>query len=89
MNYCAKYTSEKKSHDFEYRMIAADGRVVWLHDIVTVVVENNEPVKLRGLMIDITEKKIKEEKGLEDYKFALNQSSIVDVSIYRYHSVCK
>ena len=79
MNYCAKYTKEKKSHDFEYRMIAADGRVVWLHDIVTVVAENDEPVKLRGLMIDITEKKIIE-KGLEDYKFALNQSSIVDVS---------
>lgn len=79
INYCAKYTSEKKSHDFEYRMIAADGRIVWLHDIVTVVVEDNKPVKIRGLMIDITEKKIIE-KGLEDYKFALNQSSIVDVS---------
>ena len=79
MNYCAKYTKEKKSHDFEYRMIAADGRIVWLHDIVTVIVENDEPVKLRGILIDITEKKLME-KGLEDYKFALNQSSIVDVS---------
>ncbi len=79
VSYCAKYTKEKKSHEFEYRMIAADGRIVWLHDIVTVVVENDEPVKIRGLMIDITEKKIIE-KGLEDYKFALNQSSIVDVS---------
>lgn len=79
VNYCAKYTSEKQSHDFEYRMIAADGRIVWLRDIVTVIVENDEPVKLRGIMIDITEKKLME-KGLEDYKFALNQSSIVDVS---------
>ncbi len=79
VSYCAKYTKEKKSHDFEYRMIAADGRIVWLRDIVTVIVENDEPVKLRGIMIDITERKIIE-KGLEDYKFALNQSSIVDVS---------
>ena len=35
-------------------MIAADGRTVWLHDIVTVVVENNQPAKLRGIMVDVT-----------------------------------
>lgn len=79
VTYCTKHTREKKPYDFEYRMIAADGRVVWLHNIITVVMEKSEPVKLRGLMLDITEKKIIE-KGLEDYKFALNQSSIVDVS---------
>jgi PAS domain S-box-containing protein len=52
-----KATSEKRDHDFEYRMIAADGSVVWLRDIVTVVVERDRPTRLRGVMIDITERK--------------------------------
>jgi len=40
----------------EYRMIAADGRTVWVRDIVSVERgEDGRPGKLRGLMIDITE----------------------------------
>ena len=57
VHYCQSCTLDKKSHEFEYRMIAADGSIVWLHDIVTVVVENGLPVKLRGIMIDITQKR--------------------------------
>jgi PAS domain S-box-containing protein len=59
--YCASATAEMRPHEFEYRMIAADGRIVWLRDIVTVVVEANRPVKLRGVMVDVTEKKQAEE----------------------------
>jgi PAS domain S-box-containing protein len=61
VSFCVKATAEKKPHEFEYRMIAADGRTVWLRDIVTVVVEDDQPVKLRGLMVDITERKRTEE----------------------------
>jgi PAS domain S-box-containing protein len=57
VSYCALSTAQLKDHVFEYRMIAADGRVVWLRDIVTVVVENGRPVKLLGIMVDITENK--------------------------------
>ncbi|MDW8366286.1 MAG: PAS domain S-box protein [Abditibacteriales bacterium] len=59
--FCVRSTQEKRDHDFEYRMIAADGRVVWIHDLVTVVIENDQPVKLRGLMVDITAHKQMEE----------------------------
>ncbi|MGQ0739963.1 MAG: PAS domain S-box protein [Bacteroidota bacterium] len=62
VNYCVNCTREKKNHEFEYRMRAADGTVVWLRDIVSVVLENNEPLRLRGIMVDITEKKKAEEK---------------------------
>jgi hypothetical protein len=57
VDYCVAATREMKDHDFEYRFIAADGRIVWLRDIVTVVVENGQPVKLRGVMFDVTERK--------------------------------
>jgi PAS domain S-box-containing protein len=60
-NFCMDATRAKRPHDFEYRMLAADGRVVWLHDVVTVVVENDQPVRLRGVMLDITERKRAEE----------------------------
>jgi PAS domain S-box-containing protein len=57
IDYCITCTREKKQHDFEYRMMAKDGTVVWLRDIVSVIVENNQPIQLRGIMIDITENK--------------------------------
>src|SRR6266496_377445 len=60
-SFCINATRAKRPHDFEYRMLAADGRIVWLHDVVTVVVENDQPVRLRGVMLDITERKRAEE----------------------------
>ncbi len=55
-------TRDKKDYTFEYRMVAADGSAVWLRDIVTVVVEQDQIQKLRGVMVDITEKKHAEER---------------------------
>lgn len=57
VNYCFDKTSLNLNHDFEYRMVAKDGRIVWLRDIVNIVSDNNEPVSLRGIMIDVTKKK--------------------------------
>ncbi|MFY0567452.1 PAS domain-containing protein [Archangium lansingense] len=53
--FCVKATAEGRPHEFEYRMIAADGRTVWLRDIVSVIVEDQRPIKLRGIMVDVTE----------------------------------
>ncbi len=55
--YCVEQTKLGLPHDFEYRMLAADGRTVWIRDIVSVFVEEGCPVKVRGIMIDITEQK--------------------------------
>lgn len=52
--FCVKATSEKRDHDIEYRMIAADGTVVWVRDLVTVVADEERPTRLRGVMVDIT-----------------------------------
>ncbi|WP_432710783.1 PAS domain S-box protein [Pedobacter sp.] len=43
--------------NFECRMANADGRYVWLKNFVTVIADNEQPVILRGLMIDISENK--------------------------------
>lgn len=52
--YILKATEERRQRDFEYRMIASDGEIVWIRDIVAVTEEANKPIKLRGIMIDIT-----------------------------------
>src|SRR6185295_11272222 len=57
MDFCLTATRELRDHEFQYRMLARDGRIVWLHDVVSVVVENGRPVQLRGIMVDITERK--------------------------------
>jgi len=58
---CRRETQAQRPHEFEYRMIAADGRVVWLHDICSVGVEHGRVVSLRGVMVDITVQKQGEE----------------------------
>ena len=49
-------------------MIASDGRMVWLGDIVTVVTDGGRPAKLRGIMIDITERKEAESKARRNHE---------------------
>jgi PAS domain S-box-containing protein len=68
VQYCLKATAELRDHNFEYRMLAADGRIVWLHDVVSVTAEAEKPVILRGLMVDITERKQLEEQLLQSQK---------------------
>ena len=46
-------------------MISADGRTVWLHDIVSVVSKGGRPTTLRGFMIDITERKQAEAERIQ------------------------
>ncbi len=65
IDYCLQSAKSKTDFAFEYRMITADGRTVWIHDIVNVEFEAGEPKMLRGIMIDITERK-KAEKRLEE-----------------------
>ena len=52
---------QKRGHEVEYRMLASDGHAVWIRDTVSLIVENQKVAKLRGLMVDITEKKAAEE----------------------------
>jgi PAS domain S-box-containing protein len=49
------------SYELKYRMLAADGRTVWLQDIINVIRLGGRPVTLRGFLIDITERKRMEE----------------------------
>ena len=68
-----KAVDEQQGHETEYRMIAADGRHVWLRDTFSPVVEHGEVTKLRGLMVDVTERRLAEE-ALQQSEEQLRQS---------------
>jgi len=51
-------TREGQDHDIEYRVVASDGRVLWMHDIVHVVRDQTgKSRQLRGLMVNVSERK--------------------------------
>jgi PAS domain S-box-containing protein len=53
--------AEGRDHSLEYRVLAADGRQVWLHDTIHVVLDaKGRPIQLRGVAIDSTKGKLAE-----------------------------
>ncbi|MEH1914263.1 sensor histidine kinase [Nostoc sp.] len=65
IQYCQESSLSLNNYEFEYRMLAADGRVVWLYDIVNVVRDENGPQLLHGFMIDISDRKQAEQEREE------------------------
>ncbi|MCF0040879.1 PAS domain-containing protein [Dyadobacter fanqingshengii] len=57
IGYCHRQTREGRNHIFDYRMISADGNIVWIKDIVSVIKTDGVPTLLRGVMVDVTETK--------------------------------
>lgn len=54
LTFCQECTGRLEEHEFDYRMIAADGRVVWLRDVVRVEGSGGRPVRSVGVMTDVT-----------------------------------
>src|SRR5260221_4092147 len=50
---CLAMEPAQPSHELTYRMIAADGSVVWLQAIANVVQESGKPSQFRGACIDV------------------------------------
>ena len=74
VTFCVSSTERGVDHEFEYRMIAADGRIVWIRDSVNVIVEEGKRTRLQGFMFDITANK--------ESQAALEQSERKFSSVY-------
>ncbi|SEM77939.1 PAS domain S-box-containing protein/diguanylate cyclase (GGDEF) domain-containing protein [Pseudomonas sp. ok272] len=69
-SFCDHEVLAGRDHSLDYRVITADGRCLWVRDIVSLIEHGHEPV-LRGLMIDISDAKHTEEAlRLSEQKFA-------------------
>jgi len=95
--FCEQNTELDKNHVFEYRMLAADGRVVWLRDSVQVRTRADGSRMLSGVFLDITEEKeqalalirdvsAREQRDAEKIRrnaqFAAIFSSIADAAVF-------
>jgi PAS domain S-box-containing protein len=63
---CHNQTLAGRDHELVYRIIAADGRTVWLRDYVNVHCVDGVPVELFGVMVDITREREAEAASLEN-----------------------
>jgi PAS domain S-box-containing protein len=54
--------ARRQPYSYEYQMIAADGRTVWIRESGTVLVEKGQPVAMRGIFQDITRQKLNEKQ---------------------------
>lgn len=49
-------------YSYEYRMLAADGKTVWIRESGTVLVESGRPIAMRGIFQDVTQSKLDAEQ---------------------------
>ena len=57
----------KSNYRSEYRFQCADGRYLWLEEIATVLCdEAGTPIRLRGILLDIDERKLAENRIMEE-----------------------
>jgi len=53
-----------QSRELEYRMVAADGRVLWVQDRMRIESDSfGRPVRVRGVMVDITDTKSAQQRA--------------------------
>ncbi|MBI4797269.1 MAG: PAS domain S-box protein [Desulfarculus sp.] len=62
---CLAAAAALTPHEFDYRMLAADGRPVWVRDIVSFEVEDGQVRGVVGVLVDITDRRQAEEALLK------------------------
>jgi PAS domain S-box-containing protein len=52
-----------EAFNVEYRLITKDGRIIWIHDMASLVMDdNNLPLHWQGILIEVTNQKLAEEQ---------------------------
>ena len=84
-SFCRDASRRGEDHELEHRMIAADGRVVWLRDIVSVRKSPDGTGRLVGIALDITREKQGQEdkRRLAELYTALIENSSDNISMLR------
>lgn len=78
MRYCKDHVRRGENFEIDYRMVHANGSLVWIRDRVTIIFEHGQPRWIRGLMMDITAtKRSTELEHLEKAVLELNSKKEV------------
>jgi PAS domain S-box-containing protein len=57
VKFCLSAVNQCQDHDIEYRTITADGRIVWVRDVISVDVKDGNAKRIRGILINISDRK--------------------------------
>lgn len=80
IQYCQDAIAQRQSVEFEYRMIGADGRMIWLQNLLSIAEEPDQLVTLRGVMFDISKRKEMEEALRKNEEISKLLAMIVEQS---------
>ncbi|MBX8590488.1 EAL domain-containing protein [Pseudomonas cichorii] len=79
--FCKQQALSGNDHSLDYRVRNAEGRILWIRDIVSLIKRGPDPI-IRGLMIDISDSKQTEEAlRLSEGKFASVFAQCPDILI--------
>lgn len=90
--FCRQETQAGRSHTIEYRMLAVDGRTVWVKDLVVVDQTASGVTRLRGFLVDITGVKQTERAMAVQYEIAMlsaTESRLEDIAGPILRSLCE
>lgn len=65
---------KRENIDYQYRMVAKSGKIIWIRSISNFVLEKDKPLISRGIMIDITLMK-EAEKTLTDSLYLVSEQN--------------
>jgi len=81
MRFSRRHVERGEDHEFEYRMLHATGRAVWIRDLTSVIKRDGRVVALHGVLIDISDH-VRVEQALRqsEQRFrSLAESSVVGI----------
>ncbi len=82
----ANIMKDKTPSSLELRIIQPDGTFKWIQNYISPVIENDKLVKLKGVIIDITDRKLVEIDLAESLQFNLQIINSIDEGIIVYDS---
>ncbi|MBN2616384.1 MAG: PAS domain S-box protein, partial [Bacteroidales bacterium] len=90
-NHIQEIFQKGRGGENDFRIVLKDGSVRWLHNVIAPFYKNKKLVKLHGIAIDITEKKIRENELIEtNNRLSAIMNAIPDlVFVYDKEGVCK
>lgn len=90
IDFCHAAAQKQEEYEFDYRMVSADRRIIWFHDIVRVKKSADGTKTLHGFLIDITSRKHVETERqalLEIMRSVVTTNDLIELLVQIHHTI--